>query len=154
MQIIGSPYVEQTETLRIMCEAVGLSFEDYIANGGSELLNQRMQENDVENSLIYIYSSDIYVSAMKSDSTELIDEKDTFKANILAFFKDYADNKIKNGETREEVVARFSKILANGGDYIYSTFNGEEISYSELTDRVKETAESIENDKETESLEK
>lgn len=145
-KIKGHPYIEQSEQLRIMCEAVGLDFEDYISNGGAEILSQKMQENDVENSLIYIVANDSYVSAMKNGSIEIIDPRDTFKENILAFFKDYADNKIKSGESREEIVKKFSQILARGGDFIHSTFNGEEINYEEFKNILDAQSEELERE--------
>lgn len=144
--IKGHPYIEQSEQLRIICMAVGLSLEDYISQGGAEILSKKMQENDVQTSLSYILSEDTYVSAMKSDTVELIDEKFTFKENMLAFFKDYADNKIKNGESREKIVSDFSKILKEGGDFIHSTFNSEEIDYKEFEKDIDKESKTIERD--------
>lgn len=153
-RVVGSPYIEQSEQLRILRETVGLSFEDYISQGGAEILNQKMQENDVGNSLAYIYASDMYVSAMKSANIDLIDKKYTFKENVLAFFRDYADNKIKNGEDRKKIVIAFSKILEEGGEYIHSTFSSEEINYSDLEEKVEDTVQMIGKEEDNQEREK
>lgn len=142
-RIAGSPYVEQSEELRIMREAVDLSLEDYLSKGGANILNQKMQENGVQNSLQYIYSGDIYVSAMKDDRVKSLDEKDGFKGTIIAFFKDYADDKMSQGENRKEIVNKFAKILAEGGDFIHSTFTGEEINYDEFSKEIEDDSKSI-----------
>lgn len=136
--VIGTPYIEQTEQLRIMSEAFGLDFNSYISKGGAESLNKKLKQNYIENSLNYIQASDIAVSAMKSNNVNLIDKDDTFKSIIISFFKDYAKARIKSGETKKEVVNRFAKILANGGrSHIQSTFTGENIDYAELAEEIK-----------------
>ena len=137
-KIKGHPYIETSEQLRIMCETVGLSLEEYISNGGAEILSKKMQEVGITNSLMYIVSNDVYVSAMKSEAINLISKDDTFEANILSFFKDYYKSKIAKGEDKEEIVKKLSKILFKGGDFIHSTFNDEKIDYSKLNDEFEE----------------
>jgi len=114
VKVIGSSYSEQTEQLRIMCESLEMTLEDFIQNGGAELLSDRMQENGIENSLTYIYSNDISVTAKKSDMVELVNSKVSFKENILNYFKEYAKGKIDKGESKEEIISRFVKILSEG----------------------------------------
>ena len=127
LMVLGSSYLEQSEELRIMCEACGLSLEEYISNGGAEILSQKMQENDVENSLSYIYASDIYTNAQKSGLVEVLDTNVGFKENITAFFKDYADNKMKNGADKKEIIEKFAKIVLASGEYTHYAFSNEKV---------------------------
>lgn len=112
--LMDSSYLEQTEQLRIICESLEMTLEDFLQNGGAEALSDRMQENGIENSLAYIYSNDLSVTAKKSNLIELVNSKVSFKENILNYFKEYAKEKIARGESKEDIISRFVKILSEG----------------------------------------
>ena len=80
-----------------------MNLTEYISQGGAETLSRRMQENDVDDSLQYIIANDAYVTAMKECDIELVNENETFKANVMAFFKDYSDDKIARGTSKTKL---------------------------------------------------
>lgn len=131
------PYIESSEQFRIMTETVGMNLTEYISQGGAEILSKRMQENDVDDSLQYIIANDAYVTAMKECDIELVNENETFKANVMAFFKDYSDDKIARGNNKAKLVKRLSNILLEGGNYIYSTFSNETINYNAMSQELE-----------------
>lgn len=117
-QIVGDdilknslPYSPVSEQLKLYMEIAGMDISDLINNGGIKLV-KKMMENDIENPLDYLEKNDILCNAL-INGLEIVQPEMSVKKNIRELFLDYADNKIKRGESIDKITDDIRRMISN-----------------------------------------
>lgn len=71
-----------------------------------------MRKSDINNPIDYIVSVDTLLSSVRSHEFDLPNNS-KMESNMKTFFKDYVDDKIKNGENLDEIKNKIKLILEN-----------------------------------------
>ena len=109
--VSGGPYDMEAEHLRIFTETCGIPLTDYIKYGAAGLI-KTMRKSDINNPIDYIVSVDTLLSSVRSHEFDLPNNS-KMESNMKTFFKDYVDDKIKNGENLDEIKNKIKLILEN-----------------------------------------
>lgn len=147
-KILGGSYEPADETLRIMLDTLGISITDFINGDGIYYLNSVMQQNNIQDSLRYIISMDVFDDCLKEAEIRITEGEANITQNIVEFILDYADDKIKSGEmTKEEMVQKCTELFENSSldvihvylDYL-ENINMEDLE-SQVIDEINDMGE-------------